>query len=467
MANGPKKNILLISMDDAVAFWRYKSIFGGALQTPNLDRICAQSTSFHSAYCQAPVCSPSRASFMSGLSPHHTGVTKADAQYFDKVAPQKMWPTRLREQGYYCVPGGKVMRGYGVLPKEVHDAVYSTPYSESLGKFTLGRRKRHFANRVIPDQVEYGGHRGGPATTTPESDNQLYDNQVANSVIAFLQSYDQDAPFYREVGLQSPHGPWTTPARFKVMYDFKSLNQPKDWARGFDLTQTPADLARENIENRRRRYWRQSVRNYFSALSYADYQIGRVWDALKASPHADNTLVVILSDHGMHLGERNWFGKSTLWEQVANVPLIIHDPRQPGHQVITDPVGLIDLGPTLMAYLDLPPIAQSAGRSLLPQIRGARVPDRAVPTFFDDHAAIRKGQYRFIRYGDGAEQLYDLTEDWWQTTNLGPEHPAYQEMRQAHAQCCLDYGLDLSAPPSPTPKAAATATTHDGKTTLA
>lgn len=440
--NGSQRNVLLISLDDAVAFWRYRSIFGETLQTPNLDRICGQSTSFHAAYSQAPVCSPSRASFMSGLSPHQTGVTQSDSRYFDRVSPQKMWPGHLKQHGYHCVPGGKVMRGYRALPQPVHETIYSTPYSESHRKFSVGRRKSRFSDGKIPDHIAFGGHRDGLATTTDQADRGLYDNQVAEDAIAFLSRYKDDAPFYREVGFQSPHGPWITPRRFKEMYNFKAIQQPGDWGNGFDGNAATADLVKQNIDSERLRFWRQSVRNYFSAISYADYQIGRVWDALKASAHADNTLVIILSDHGMHLGERNWFGKSTLWEQTVNVPLIIHDPAQPVGHVVCDPVGLIDVGPTVMDYLGLPAIPGSPGQSLVPQMQWERFPDRAVPSFFKGHAAIRKGKYRFIRYSDGSEQMFDLSRDWWQTRSLGVDHPDYAALRKAFERCCRDYGME-------------------------
>jgi arylsulfatase A-like enzyme len=352
-----------------------------------------------------------------------------------------MWPRQLRKHGYHCEPGGKVMRGYRALPQEIHEAIYSTPYAEIFRKFSTGRRKRNFPKGQIPDHVAYGGHRDGLATMTTDSDNRLYDHQVADSAIEFLTSYDKEAPFYREVGFQSPHGPWTTPRRFKEQYNFKNIRQPKEWKTGFDLGGVPEDLIDPNIDNTRHRFWRQSVRNYFSAVSYADYQIGRVWEALKSSPHAKNTLVVILSDHGFHLGERNWFGKSTLWEQVANVPLILHDPARPRPQVVQDPVALVDIGPTIMDYLGLPPIADSPGRSLLPQLAGEQMPGRVVPTFFHDHAAVRCGKYRFIRYSDGTEQFFDLSRDWWQTKDLGPQHPDYAAVKAAHAACCKTFGL--------------------------
>ena len=337
------------------------------------------------------------------------------------------------------------MRGYRALPTEVHETIYS----DKPKKLRMGRQKNFYADGKIPDHIEFGGFRGGMATTTAQSDKDLYDNQVAESAMYFLNNYDQDAPFYRDVGFQSPHGPWTTPLRFKEMYNAQNFKQPKDWAGGFVENAIADEICGKTIDNSRIRFWQKSVRNYFSSLSYADYQLGRVWDALKSSRHAENTLVVILSDHGLHLGERDRFTKCSLWEQVANVPLIIHDPAQPAGQVVSDPVGLIDVGPTVMEYLGLPPLDDSPGRSLLAQMNWERDPDRAVPTFYFGNAGVRKGKYRYIRYSDGSTQLFDLSQDWWQTHNLGEGHPDYQKMKEAHAACCKEYGLDLRAELAP------------------
>lgn len=435
MAANDRKNVLLISFDDAVAFWKYKTAFGEALQTPNLDRICAQSTAFHAAYCQAPVCSPSRASFMSGQSPHHSGVTDRYKQYFDRIPPRSMWPYKLKEAGYFCSSGGKVMQGFTPLPPEVHE----TLFSDAPKKFRVDWQ--------IPPAIaiEYGGHRSGWAAKDEKDDTRFYDHQSASSAISFLKDHDGATPFYREVGFYGPHGPWITPRRFKDQYDLKKIKKPAAWRAGFDESPFMEANATTNMDNTRFDRWRRSVRNYFSALSHVDHHLGRVWDALKASPHADNTLVIILSDHGHHLGERNRFRKHTLWEQVANVPLIIHDPDQPVAQVVSDPVALLDVGPTVMDYVGLPPLEKSVGRSLRPQVNWARDPDRAVPTFFRNSAGVRKGKYRFIRYEDGSTQFFDLAKDWWQTRDLGPEHPDYAAMRAAHAACCKDYGLDVAA----------------------
>lgn len=440
MTASAKKNVMLISLDDMVAYWKYKTLFGQELQTPNLDRICAQSTAFHSAYCQVPVCSPSRASFMSGISPYHSGIVERDPHYYNHFPPQKMWPHALKSNGVYSSTGGKVMRGYRALPEWVHDIVHS----DERTLYHIAKRRRQYDERMLPGHIEYGGFRGGLATNVQWAEDNLYCNRVADRAIAFLNDYDGEAPFYRGVGFQSPHGPWTTPRRFKEMYPVFKFEQPAEWAGDFPEPPLAGEISHKNIDPKKTHFWKKSLRNYFSSISYADYQIGRVWDALKASRFADSTMVVILSDHGLHVGERERFTKGSLWEQVTNVPLIIHDPQAPQGRVVTDPVGLIDVGNTIMDYLDLPPIEGSVGHSLRPQMAGASVPDRAVPTFHFRNSAIRKGKYRYIRYADGTEELFDVEADWWQTTNLGPDHPAHEEMRQAHVETCAEYGLNLN-----------------------
>ena len=430
---GPRKNIMLITFDDGVAFWKYRNVFGATLQTPNLDRICAQSTAFHAAYCQSPICSPSRASFMSGQTPHQSGMTLPKMDMFGLIPPERMWPHTLKQQGYYTSSGGKIILGYVPLEDHIHDVLY------------CDKPKSFRVDWKVPKDIStgLGGFRGGRATDDPKHDRRFYDFQSSRSAMQFLATYDGDAPFYREVGFYGPHGPWITPRRFKDMYDEAEFEVPRAWADGFDSNPFFDTVSEENFDDKPLGYWRKSVRNYFSALSHVDHHLGRVWDALKASRHADNTVVIIASDHGMHLGERNRFRKHTLWEQVANVPLIVHDPAHPVANVVSDPVALLDIGPTVMDYAGLPPMSDCTGRSLRPLCEGDRAPDRAVLTVRGNNAAMRKGRYRYIRYEDGSTEFFDLAQDWWQTRNLGPDHPDYADTRAAHTACCRDYGFDL------------------------
>lgn len=432
-----RANIIAISFDDAVAYWKYKTVFRHPLHTPNLDRICEQSTAFHSAYCQAPICGPSRASLMSAKSPHQLGIFENGISLFENNKAAIAWSSRLRQDGYYCSSGGKIHHFFRPLRTRIHRALYDDD------------RKRFRPDMNMPAGVRkkrFGGHRGGWATIDPADDSQFHDYQSADSAIEFLETYQGDAPFYREVGFYGPHGPHFTPSRFKEMYTQRGFRQPKEWEDGFDTNEFVEEYMPENMDLSDLRYWRQCVRNYFSALTHTDYHLGRVWDALKASPHADNTIVVILSDHGFHLGNKNRFCKKTLWEQSAGVPLILHDPRDPKCQEIHDPVALLDVGPTVLDYAGLPAIEDTMGRSLRPQIEGFSNPDRAVPTFSQGSVSIRKGDYRFIRYRDGSTELFNVTNDFWQLRDLGSLHDMYDPMFDALIDTSQAYGFDLGAP---------------------
>lgn len=426
------RNILLISLDDAFSYWKYRSVFGAELQTPNLDRICAVSTAFTSAYCQVPVCGPSRSSMMSALSPCELGIFDNYTNAFSVLRPEQMWSFRLKQAGYYCSAGGKVHHGYKPLAPEIHEVLYSHPAET----FTIGPGRN-------AEVVEFGGLMKGQGTTDPTFDDRYYDAQSAASAVRFLQSYDCKAPFYREVGFYHPHSPYKTPIRFKEIYDPATFRQPADWAGGCDRSPFAGQYMQENIDSADVDLWQKSVRNYFSALSHVDEHIGRVWDALKSSAHAEDTVVVILADHGYHPGDKNRFRKFTLWEEAAGIPLIVHDPACPEGHAVGDPVALLDVGPTVLDYAGCPPIAQCAGRSLRPQVKGQGVPDRAIPTFFFGSAAIRKGDHRYIRYQDGSCQLFDLKADPWQLRDISGDAALRRDMHSALVETCRDYGLEL------------------------
>ncbi|MBJ3763748.1 sulfatase-like hydrolase/transferase [Maribius pontilimi] len=433
-----KKNVLLVSLDDAVSWRHYRTMFGAELQVPNLDRICAEATVFDAAYCQAPICGPSRASFMSAKAPPQLGIYDNTADVFDVLPATEMWSVRLRDAGYYCSSGGKLHHRYKPLRRRFHKDIYDD------------NQKRFTDDMHMPPGLEkkkFGGHRGGWGTTDPKDDDTYYDHQVAESAIEFLQTYDGDAPFYREVGFYSPHGPQYTPARFKEMYDVNAFKPPECWKDGFPDEPFIRDRVPPNdrLEAGKLTWWRQSVRNYFSALSHGDHHLGRVWDALMASPHAENTLVVLVADHGFHLGDRNRFSKFTLFEQVAGVPFVIWDPARRQAQTVDDPVSLLDLGPTVLDHVGLDPRDDWVGRSLVPLLDGARDPDRVVPTFSNDGVSIRKGRYRFIRYENGETQLFDVVDDFWQQRDLGPDHPEHGALLKALVESARAHGLDIAA----------------------
>lgn len=428
-----KKNVVLISFDDAVAFWKYKTLFGARLQTPNLDRIMAVSTTFQAAYCQSPLCGPSRASFMSGRSPYETGILGNDVKAFTILKPQDIWTWQLRAGGYYCSSGGKVHHGYRPLPPEVHEVLYSD------------ERKFFPVDLQVRPGTEIsavGGAGGGVSTLNPEDDDKYHDAHSARSFASFIETYDGHAPFYREVGFFSPHTPFITPLRFKTMYNLQDFRYPDEWADEIRPDGKAYEQVSANFRTHEARHWKKSVRSYFAAISHGDHYLGKVWDALQNSRHAGNTILVILTDHGMHLGEKRRFGKSTLLEQVANVPLIIHDPENPQPRDIDAPVGLIDVGPTVLDMLGMAPPPHSLGTSLVPLMRGDdSLADRAIPTLNHEGVTIRKGRYRFTRRLNGRAELHDLSQDWWQMHDLGPDHPEFAALSAEHLSVSATYGV--------------------------
>lgn len=433
-----RKNVLLVSFDDCIAFQNYRDAFGVRLHTPNLDRIMARAAVFRAAYCQVPLCGPSRASFMTGRMPHELGVLSNQDDLFEKVDARTVWTWRLKQAGYFCSSGGKVHHGYKPLRRRAHTVLYSDA------------QKRFTDDMSLPPGAERrrdGGIRGGWSTTDPADDDTYYDAQSAASAIEFLQGYDRNEPFYRELGFFSPHGPRFTPARFKDLYDVNAFQPPAAWDEGCDETEFTRQLMPLTpwLQTGDWSEWRMNVRNYFAALSHGDHHLGKVWDTLQETGHARNTIIVILSDHGFLLGARKRFYKTTLWEQSVGTPLIICDPDQPEGRVIDEPVGLIDVGPTVLDYAGLGPIEGCVGRSLRPQIGGAHVPDRVVTSFRFGSVTIRKGDFRLIRYEDGSTQLFDLKADPWTLRDLGRDHPAHAPMLAELVAASAAGGLALPA----------------------
>ncbi|MGB1235861.1 MAG: sulfatase-like hydrolase/transferase, partial [Planktomarina sp.] len=398
--------------------------------------ICDVSTAFHSAYCQAPICGPSRSSFMSGKTPHQLGIFDNSIRVFENIAAEDMWPAKMKQNGYYCSSGGKMHHKYKALLQDHHDVLYNDA------------RKRFDDDMKPPkgaEMVKHGGWRNGWATADPKDDDTYYDHQSADSAIQFLKEYCDDKPFYREVGFFSPHVPHITPTRFKGMYDRRKLKQPPEWADGFD-TNTYADTAfPQNVDPQNPKWWRLSVRNYYAAMSHGDHHLGRVWDALQKSRHAKNTIVIVVSDHGFHLGNLNRYKKTTVWEQAASVPIIIHDPAKAQADVVNDPVALLDVGPTVLDYAGIAPPQDCVGKSMRPLVEGATDPDRSVPTFYFDNASMRIGDYRLIRYDDGSIQFYNIKNDHWQLKNLGENDPAFPECYKTFVDICATYGYSVPA----------------------
>lgn len=416
-------NVLFISIDDLNDWVGAMEEHHPQTQTPNIDRLAEQGVLFNNAHTQAPICKPSRDSFMSGKLPSTTGMYLLGDYYFrDSPALQDhvVMPEHFRNQGYRILGAGKLYHGQAEQERELFDEygplTGAAPFSEEPINYPLS-----------PRAWDWGAF--------PETDKDLPDYKVATWAIEQLEK-KHDQPFFLGVGFFRPHVPLYVP-----QYWFDQVPAEEDIILPM-LTAEVSKYARRlthSILAPRHKWivannqWRKVVRAYLASVMFIDHQVGRVLDALENSPHAGNTIVVLLSDHGFALGERERWAKRALWERETKVPLIFSGPGVPKGLTTDQPAGLIDIYPTLIELCGLDGVSGLEGHSLVPQLHDTeanRVP--AITTFWVNNHAVRSRYFRYIRYDNGEEELYDHRKDPDEMNNLSGD-PAYnhviQEMR--------------------------------------
>ena len=284
--------------------------------TPNLDRLAARGTNFTNAHCSAPACSPSRLALLFGVQPFESGFYpfydhgKIPAEVLGRYTSL---PANFRKHGYNAMGAGKIFHGTKALRQDWDE--YHEPSATKL--------------RYAP---EHGYQQGKSVkmafcpTTNPDEEHP--DHQVASYGIEVL-SRKHDKPFFLAVGIVKPHLAFVCPKRFFDALP-EHIEPPK--IRTDDLVDVPwvgRSMAKlpDDFRFRGNDAWERVRRSYLACISWADYNIGRVLDALEKSPYADNTIVVVWSDHGYHQGEKRSFRKFSLWEESTRVPFIIYDPR--------------------------------------------------------------------------------------------------------------------------------------------
>ena len=420
MAAARPKNVLLLILDD-LNDWVTALGDHPQVSAPNIDALAARGTVFANAHAQAPICGPSRASLFSGLYPAQTGIYGqiTDDQLEPAVAavsPTRLLPQYLRERGYYIAGSGKVSH-QGGLPSMFDEHV--NRIDEHRGQYGPGpaQRMRWFNGRTHTDWGAY-----------PDRDEDMFDYQTAAYGVDFLSRHEQergDQPFMLALGFVRPHVPWYVPQRWLDMFPLDEIQMPVVRANdlddvpqaGRDLAAVPQmptlEWAMENDE------WRPIMQAYLASIAFADYCVGMAVEGLETHGYADDTLVCLISDNGYHLGEKQRFAKMSLWERSTRVPLIFAGPGVQ-QQVISDPVGLIDIYPTMLDMLELPANPENAGRSLAPVLtEGVPLPPQPqVSVYGEGNFAVIDRRYRYIRYADGSEELYDHETDPMEWHNI-------------------------------------------------
>jgi len=404
---GHARNVLFIAVDD-LNDWI--GVLGGHPQsrTPRLDALAQRGVLFKRAYCSAPACNPSRASLMCGIRPSTSGVYHNPDPWRRAMPDAVTLPQHFMKHGYDAAGCGKIY--HGSFPDAASWQEYLKRPGDPLPK---GRPLNGLPNTRHFDW--------GPVDV---ADSEMGDAKVVDWAIEYLKR-GHDKPFFLAVGFYRPHLPWYVPREYFRAYPEADVTLPT--VPDGDLDDVPEAGVRmakpqgDHARVLRSDNWRKAVSAYLASVAFTDKQLGRLLDALDATGLAKDTVIVLWGDHGWHLGEKKHWRKFALWEEATRVPLMVVAPNvTPKAATCERTVSLLDLYPTLLDLCDLPSRKELEGRSLVPLLREPSAEwNRPVITThgFQNHA-VRSERWRYIRYADGSEELYDHEADPNEWTNI-------------------------------------------------
>ena len=421
--SGP--NVLFIAIDD-LNDWI--GCYGGhpQVQTPHIDALSHRGVTFTNAHCQAPICNPSRVSMLLGKLPSTTGMYFLGPN-FRTVEPTKSAETlfqTFRRHGYYLSTRGKIFHG------DADPASF-----DHIEKTTGWRRNTNKIRYTLPRTNPLWDW--GQVDVPDEEQRDYLTATWAAAELPRLASGDK--PFFLAVGFHLPHVPIYASKKWFDLYPLDKVQLPPTTVSDRDDLPEISKQLTLNLTAPRHEWmvesgeWRHAVQAYLAANSFVDHLVGMVIDGLDASGAADNTIIVLWSDHGFHLGEKLRWAKRSLWEETTRVPLIIAGPQVAADAKCTRPVGLIDVYPTLLDLCGLPPRGELEGVSLRPLLENpsAQWQRPAICTFGPNNHSLRDERYRYTRYADGSQELYDHATDpnEWQNLvgadgNMSTEHSA-------------------------------------------
>ncbi len=437
-------NVLFIAIDD-MNDWTTLFDPSHPIRTPHIERLAKRGTLFSKAYCNSPACNPSRASVLSGVRPSTSGVYGNTSDWKRALPEATILPQHFKNHGYRTYASGKIFHHHG---KEFHqyeafDAFVEFPSRQPDQPMPRNVNLNGIESWTAPDGKKGPVSRNFDWGVYPRDPDDHIDNRTVDWAINQLQS--AEGPFFIATGIYRPHMPFYAPQEWFDQYPLGSLTLPE--RKEDDLKDLP-EAARAMLHPPGRRFmstfeaeklrdayiFDKAIQGYQAAASFADYQVGRLLDALDQSGKADNTIIVLWSDHGYHLGEKTHWEKFVLYEKATHIPYIIVAPGYRPGQVCHRPVSLIDLYPTLTDLCGLPTPAHVEGSSLAPLLKRPRSKrDPVLITYQEGNHAVRSDRYRYIRYANGEEELYDLERDPHEWTNIAYRKGTNRIMKQ-HAQ---------------------------------
>ncbi|MGV3754648.1 MAG: sulfatase [Verrucomicrobiota bacterium] len=417
-----KLNVLFIAVDDMN---NHLGCYGSPIvKTPNIDKLAAKGVRFDRAYCQFPLCSPSRTSLMTGLRPDTTQVFDLQ-KHFRSVIPNAVTLSQhFQQNGYYAARVGKIYH-YGNPGQIGTDGLDDTP-SWNHKVNPSGRDKVEEAKitnltpkRGLGSSLSFMASEG--------TDEEQTDGMVATEIIKLMEA-SKDKPFFLAAGFYRPHCPYVAPQKYFDMYPLDQIQMPSISESEF------RDVPELALSSTTPRPWfgvtedeaRKSKQAYYAAISFVDAQVGRLLTALERLKLADKTVIVFWSDHGYHWGEHGLIMKQSVFEESARVPMIIAGPGvKAAPKGCQRTVELIDLYPTLADLCGLPKPANVHGTSLKPLLQNASAPwDRPAFTQVNRGGtpghSVRTERWRYIEWDNGkaGAQLYDHQNDPNELNNL-------------------------------------------------
>jgi arylsulfatase A-like enzyme len=455
-----KPNVLFISVDD-LNDWT--GCLGGHPQakTPNIDRLAASGMLFTNAHCPAPACNPSRGAIMTGISPHVSGLYDNRQKMRELLPDAELLPKYFSRHGYWSAGSGKILHYF--IDAQSWDEYFPPKETEDPFPRTLYPKDR-------PVSLPVGGpwqYKETDWAALDATDEEFGGDWLVSKWIGEQLEKKHDQPFFLACGIYRPHEPWFVPQKYFDQFPLQDIQLPPGY-RDDDLDDLPP-AGQKRGPNRyfphinEHGQWKNGIQGYLASIAFADAMIGRVLDALENGPNRDNTIVVLWSDHGWHLGEKQHWQKFTAWRVCTRVPLIVRVPTgTPGlpqgtkaGTTCNEPVNLLSLFPTLTKLAGLPGKNTNDGPSLVPLLQD---PDGQWP-----HVSItylgKPGNYglsdkrwRYIEYDNGDNELYDIESDRYEWENLAAKPEYAEQIARLEAQAPTVFAKFVPASDASLPK---------------
>jgi iduronate 2-sulfatase len=401
-----KPNVLFIAVDD-LNDWI--GCLGGHPQakTPNIDALAGRGVNFAKAYCASPVCNPSRTALMCGLRSSTSGVYSNDIDRRTTIC-NDLEPLNsvFHKNGYYVAGAGKIYHGdsdrFGIWDD----------YSKGGN------------NDFPPGKGENDGVGGIKFAPADKSDEESHDYATVTYCIEQLNK-KHDKPFFLACGLHKPHMAWNVPRKYYDMFPLESIILPEVLESDLqDVPPSGVKMARadgDHADILKSGRWKEAVRGYLAAGAYCDAMVGRLMTAFDKSPNRENTIIVFWGDHGWHLGEKQHWRKFSLWEEATRAPLFYTVPGMTKpNSVCQRTVDFMSIYPTLCELCSLERPKHVEGKSVVPLLKNASAPweHAALTTHGFKNHGVRTEKWRYIRYENGDEELYDEMNDPKEWKNL-------------------------------------------------